>query len=254
MTALPQLELSLDAAPEAELPRRLRRLGLPEGVPVTLTRNRTVLVSFDPRGALRLHAGYAWAPDPVLEAILRFIKPRMSRADRLTARRLFLAFPVERHAPARRRRRAAAPPPADRPILDRLERLHSILNERHFGGTLTTVPVRLSDRMERRLGEFAVDPGGTDGMITISRKHISRDGWESASETLLHEMVHQWQSETGRPLDHGPAFRRKARAVGIRPAATVPAGAMRRVDDDPPSHGHPAAGWSGSRPRADARG
>ncbi len=237
MSALPQLELSLDAAPEAELPKRLRRLGLAAGVPVKLTRNRTVLVSFDPRGALRLHAGYAWAPDPVLEAILTFITPRMSRVDRIKARRLFLSFPVERHAPVRRRRRTAAPAPADLPVLGRLERLHTILNERHFGGSLTTIPVRLSDRMERRLGEFAVNPGGSEGIITISRKHIRRDGWEAASETLLHEMVQQWQSETNRPIDHGTAFRRKARAVGIRPAATA----------EPRAHARGSAAFSLSR-------
>ena len=28
-------------------------------------------------------------------------------------------------------------------------------------------------------------------------------------------MVHQWQDETGRPIDHGRAFRAKAREVGI---------------------------------------
>jgi hypothetical protein len=32
-------------------------------------------------------------------------------------------------------------------------------------------------------------------------------------------MVHQWQAETGAPLDHGSAFREKAREVGIRPRA-----------------------------------
>ena len=37
--------------------------------------------------------------------------------------------------------------------------------------------------------------------------------------TLLHEMVHQWQHETGRVVDHGAEFRRKAREVGITPAA-----------------------------------
>ena len=37
--------------------------------------------------------------------------------------------------------------------------------------------------------------------------------------TLLHEMVHQWQDETGKPLDHGRGFRAKARAVGIEAAA-----------------------------------
>ncbi len=37
--------------------------------------------------------------------------------------------------------------------------------------------------------------------------------------TLLHEMVHQWQAESGVPVDHGPAFRRKARQVGVLPGA-----------------------------------
>jgi hypothetical protein len=37
--------------------------------------------------------------------------------------------------------------------------------------------------------------------------------------TLLHEMVHQWQAETGIPVDHGPTFRRKARQVGVLPGA-----------------------------------
>ena len=32
-------------------------------------------------------------------------------------------------------------------------------------------------------------------------------------------MVHQWQAETGLPVDHGPGFRRKAREVGIEPQA-----------------------------------
>ena len=48
---------------------------------------------------------------------------------------------------------------------------------------------------------------------------MKRHGWDEALHTLLHEMVHQWQDETGRPLDHGAGFRRKAREVGIIPAA-----------------------------------
>jgi hypothetical protein len=225
MTAVAQqLELSLDARPEAELPLRLRRLGLRADVTVTLTRNRTVLVSWDAHQVLRIHAGYAWAPDEVLQAILRFVAPRTPRAERLRARRLFLAFPVERHAPARPRRGAGPVPAAHAPVIERLERLHAILNQRYFDGALRTIPVRLSTRMERRLGEFEATAHGHSVAITISHRHLRRDGWAGVTDTLLHEMVHQWQSETGLPLDHGPAFRRKARAVGIRPAATVPVG------------------------------
>ena len=36
---------------------------------------------------------------------------------------------------------------------------------------------------------------------------------------MLHEMVHQWQAESGLSVDHGPTFRRKARELGIEPQA-----------------------------------
>jgi len=32
-------------------------------------------------------------------------------------------------------------------------------------------------------------------------------------------MVHQWQAESGMPVDHGEEFRQKARQLGISPAA-----------------------------------
>jgi hypothetical protein len=32
-------------------------------------------------------------------------------------------------------------------------------------------------------------------------------------------MIHQWQEESGLPVDHGPQFRRKAREVGAQPRA-----------------------------------
>lgn len=219
-----QLDLALDTAPEADLPLRLRRLGLAADVPVTLTRNRTVLVSYAPSSGLRLHAGYAWAGDEVLAAILVFVRPRASRAERLVARRRFLSFPVERHVPVATRRRTPRSPEAHQPLIERLTRLHQILNERHFGGTLTSLPLRLSDRMRSRLGEFQAPGQGYQAAIVLSMRHLRRDGWTAAAETLLHEMIHQWQHETGLPLDHGTAFRRKARALGISPAATVPAG------------------------------
>jgi hypothetical protein len=53
----------------------------------------------------------------------------------------------------------------------------------------------------------------------LSRRHVQKHGWREALHTLLHEMVHQWQHEAGHPVDHGAAFRRKAREVGITPAA-----------------------------------
>ncbi len=221
-----QLALDLDAAPEAGLPERLRRLGLPERVNVTLTRNRTVLVSYATATGLRLHAGYAWAGDDVLAAIVTFLRPRATRAERLAARRRFLRFPVDRHVASRKRRRPLAPSAQHAPLVEQLVRLHQILNERHFGGRLSSLEIRVSDRMETRLGEYLAAIEGQPARIGISHRHLKRHGWAAVTETLLHEMIHQWQDETGLPLDHGAAFRQKARQLGIRPAATIPAGQL----------------------------
>jgi hypothetical protein len=73
--------------------------------------------------------------------------------------------------------------------------------------------------MIRRLGHYApvVEGGGAE--IAISARHLARDGFAAALETLLHEMVHQWQHETGLTIDHGAEFRRKCREVGAIPSA-----------------------------------
>lgn len=221
-----QFSFALDATPEQALPDRLFRLGLEPGTEITLTRNRTVLVSMHPRTGLRLHAGYAWAPDDVLSAILTFLKPRAPKALRLAARRRFLGFPVEDHAPSREGKRRGPRPvvPAQEATVARLQRLHEILNERHFAGVLTTIPITVSDRMRSRLGEFHADARGQAVEITMSSYHVRRDGWVAATETLLHEMVHQWQCQQGLALDHGPSFRAKAREVGIPPTARAAVG------------------------------
>ena len=74
--------------------------------------------------------------------------------------------------------------------------------------------------MKSRLGHYTLR-GQTrhHQEIVISRRHIRRHGWDEAVQTLLHEMVHQWQDETGRPVDHGAEFRHKSKLVGITPRA-----------------------------------
>jgi len=94
------------------------------------------------------------------------------------------------------------------------------MNAEKFGGVLTTPPIRVSRRMKSRLGHYTHRrPAGEGGEIVISRRHIRRHGWEQALQTLMHEMVHQWQDENGLTVDHGRQFRAKARAVGISPLA-----------------------------------
>jgi hypothetical protein len=118
--------------------------------------------------------------------------------------------------PPRRER----PRPGDLLLLHRLSQAHERFNGEHFGGALGSLPIRLSSRMRTRLGELSVEVRtGRPMEIAISRRHIARHAWAEVEHTLLHEMVHQWQAETGLPVDHGPTFRRKARQVGVLPGA-----------------------------------
>lgn len=209
-------------AAEAELRRRLALLGMPAFRGFATHTNRTVLLSVTPGGVLRLHRGYAWAPDRVLEAIVRYVRPGTRRITRRLAEREFLGFPVEVHAPPARPQRAGGRDrarPGDEAVLARLREAHRRYNAEHFEGRLVEVPFRLSGRMRTRLGEIALDPRSLRPTeIAVSRAHL-RHGWTEVELTLLHEMVHQWQAESGLAVDHGPAFRRKARAVGIAPRA-----------------------------------
>jgi hypothetical protein len=208
------------------LAARLGALGLVGVERIRTHANRTVMLSLS-RGTLRIHRGYAQAPDRVLRAIVRFLAPHVPRALRRVAQREFLAFPVEEHAPPRPApaRRPERERPGDVAVLARLRDSHRRLNDRHFGGGLGEIPIRLSGRMRTRLGELSADRrDGRPIEIAISRRHVARHPWAEVEHTLLHEMVHQWQGETGLPLDHGAGFRRKAREVGILDRARRPVG------------------------------
>jgi hypothetical protein len=173
-----------------------------------------VFVSFQGT-ELRVQQAFASAPDDVLRAIVVFVCGR--GVERRIARRLLLAWPVPDREP--RKRRSEQLHPDDRPMVDRLKSEHRRLNEERFGGSLRRVRILVSRRMRSRLGHYA--PAATHGeaTIAISRRHIRRHGWDEALDTLLHEMIHQWQEESGFPVDHGPGFRRKAREVGAEPRA-----------------------------------
>ncbi len=202
------------------LGRRLKQLGLRDVDRILTHTNRTVMVSLA-RRVLRLHRGYASAPDRVLRAIVRFLDSRVPRAVRRGAGREFMGFPVEALAPPPPRPpRRERPRPGDVVLLQRLGSLHQRLNEAHFGGALGPIPIRLSGRMRSRLGELAVElRTGRPEEIAISRRHIQRHPWPEVEHTVLHEMVHQWQAESGLAVDHGATFKRKARELGIEPLA-----------------------------------
>jgi SprT-like family protein len=211
-----QLALEFDAQPRdaEELLARLRSLGLKRIGQCTLTSNRNVMVSY--RGSeLRVHEGYLTAPRDVHQAIVTFIEGR-TRGERRSAQRRIVSFEIQvPRAPARRERSR----PEDAPIVTKLAEWHACYNAEHFDGTLATIPVRVSRRMKSRLGHYTAAAEGRPGEIAISWRHLRRHGWQEVLDTLLHEMVHQWQDETRQPIDHGRVFREKARAVGITASA-----------------------------------
>lgn len=193
---------------------RLEDLGLRGVDTLVLMRTRTVMVTQIGR-TLRIHEGFAEAPESVLRAIVAFATAR-NKTERAAARDVILAFEVDR-PPAARRPEVARP--GDVAMIAQLMDAHRELNAKWFDGALSPIPVRLSGRMATRLGHYDHGSPRSAPEIALSRSHIVRDGWREAMHTLLHEMVHQWQHETGQPVDHGTAFRLKARAVGITPAA-----------------------------------
>lgn len=217
-----QLALSLDApAPRSpeELLERLHAHGLRAIDRVVLTNNRRTVVRVM-GGELRLQRGYLDAPGDVHAAIAAFVMATKRRPEqRRSALRTLLGW-AERFPAAAPKARAERTHPDDAPLAARLLEEHARLNAELFGGGLTTLPIRVSRRMKSRLGHYTPARNGVKPEIAISRGHFRRHGWAEVVQTLRHEMVHQWQDESGLPVDHGGAFRRKSRAVGAPASAT----------------------------------
>lgn len=213
-----QLAFTLEEPPRTaeQFLGRLRVYGMRRIERCRLTHNRAVMVSFRD-GELRVHEGYLDAPAEVLRALVLFVEGKTS-AERRRARGLILAHPVGPREPGTTRR-APRTHAEDDELAAGLADWHLAYNLRFFDGTLRTIPVRVSRRMRSRLGHYTAASGSGPAEIAISRRHVVRHGVDEALHTLLHEMVHQWQDETGQAIDHGPLFRARAREVGITPAA-----------------------------------
>ncbi len=213
-------QLALDFQAPRDLIAALRAFGVPASIPIVLHRNRRVMLSFKPRSGLRVHAGYAAAPDDVVAAIATWARPWVRRTVRREAERVFMGFSVHPDGPPPRKRRPDQAEPGDEARLAALRALQAELNLTWFGGALAPIPIELSGRMRRKLGHYEPSSIG-EPIIAISRRHLKRDPWTSVRDTFLHEMVHQWQDQSRLPVDHGPGFRHKARQVGIEPRAIV---------------------------------
>jgi hypothetical protein len=201
----------VSAAPDAAaFLERLRGYGLRSVERLVLTRNRRVIVSV--RGTeLRVHHAFVGAAPSMQEAVARFVMARR-RAERAAARSLLVK--IDLPPSERRARLPERTHPDDLGLLRQVALWHAELNAEHFDGALGAVAIRVSRRMQRRLGHFAPGSDGRAGEIALSSRHLRRDGLAAARATLLHEMVHQWQQAQGLPLGHGAEFRRKCLSVG----------------------------------------
>ncbi|MFQ5704357.1 MAG: SprT-like domain-containing protein [Gemmatimonadales bacterium] len=232
-----QRALAEEAARDADevlLVRRLRQLGVRR--PIKVHENRAVLVSLSRRGVLRVHRGYAYGGDRILQAIVSFVNPRCRGLDRNRARRVIVEFPVDSFVrPIPRVRPRTGSNVGDRPLLKELSRIHAAFNAMYFGGQLSAIRFRISNRMRTKLGELSMDARGERPTeIAISRYHLERDGWDEVKHTVLHEMIHQFQAEKQLTVDHGMDFRALARRVGVEPRAnrlvTSGRGKFKRTD------------------------
>mgnify|MGYP001558762152 FL=1 len=99
---------------------------------------------------------------------------------------------------------AALPVEALEALLDRLNRVH-------FGGRLKPPRLVFSGRMRSAAGMADY----RDWAIRVSVAYHEHHGWERELEdTLLHEMIHLWLRQRGRPSGHTPEFRALAAAMG----------------------------------------
>lgn len=74
---------------------------------------------------------------------------------------------------------------------------------------LNAIQFKTSSRMTKTLGVFKVRNGRQS--ITLSTLLFNQK--EEWLTTLVHELVHAWQWQTGKPLDHGWSFKQKAREI-----------------------------------------
>ncbi|MEO7522434.1 MAG: hypothetical protein ABIW79_11520 [Gemmatimonas sp.] len=118
---------------------RLQDHGLRGIDALVLMRTRTVMVSLIGK-TLRVHEGYADAPEHVLRAIVTFATSRV-RSARAAAKERILAHDVERVPAVRRVERAR---PGDLALVSSLQTAHQELNNRWFAGKLQPVSLRVS--------------------------------------------------------------------------------------------------------------
>lgn len=247
-----QLTLALAWLSEQDVLRELRARAVPDVQAVTFRANRSRLISLSSdRRRLNLHECFRSGGPDVLAAIATFASARGDSA-------------AYRQAIARLRRwhgaqvdeselEAGARPPASCGTAAQLAALaewYGQLNRAHFGGQLPELPVRLSDRMRRRLGHVQYG-GGKDARsvteIALNVDLLIPGNGRALRDTLLHELAHAeaWLRHGQR--GHGRVWQRIALRVGCEPLACSAMRIRRRRRGAPPTEAVPRLAGAGAR-------
>lgn len=215
-----QLSLELAWLSEDDMLRELRARGVTDVRQVRFRNNRSRLISLSAdRVRLNLHDCFRAAAPDVVDAIADFAS---ARAATLGYRRAIRRLQSWHAAQVRNAEQEVERPstaccgtPAQ---LQLLAHCYRQLNRAHFGGALPELtPVRLSDRMTRRLGHvhYGRDPEQRSVIEIALNVDLLLPGNEQALlDTLLHEMAHAeaWLAHGHR--GHGRTWRRIAARVG----------------------------------------
>jgi hypothetical protein len=183
-------------------------------------RSRLISLSAD-RTSLNLHECFRSAPSDVIDAVATFARSlRDSPSYRRAIERMRSWHEGQVEGEREDRVGPCSATPAQRHFLAGLYRQ---LNHAHFEGRLPDLlPVRLSDRMSRRLGHVSYTTNrGERAVLEIALNvDLILDGNEQALlDTLLHEMAHAeaWLMHAHR--GHGGVWRGIAKRVGCEARA-----------------------------------
>jgi hypothetical protein len=208
-----QLALSFDDSPvwepstlEAALQREASR-----PVRLTLTENRSVLLSFRRRGGavlLRLHRMFLHAPAPVVRAVARGLRRRTSRSADGDVRR-FMNENLHRV----RRVPRTLPPLLTQGLVHDLQHVYDRLNGRFFASALR-VPLTWG-RGSGRARRGGLTFGSYDPVLALIRIHPVLDRREVPvyflESVVYHEMLHHHlggvPDAAGRTVYHSRTFR-----------------------------------------------
>jgi hypothetical protein len=225
-TAAPdqQLSLPLSWLSEEDMLRELRTRGVTDVARVRFKNNKSRLISLSAdRTSLNLHDCFRSAQADVLEAVATFARSlRDSPAYRRAIERMRLWHEAQVEG-TERDDYGVGPCCATDAQRRFLASLYRQLNHSHFDGSLPDVlPVRLSDRMSRRLGHVSYSSGRAERAvleIALNVDLVLETNEQALMDTLLHEMAHAeaWLMQGHR--GHGGVWRAIARRVGCEARA-----------------------------------